>query len=137
MTIEKKLDMVIEMVAHMNEEMTEKFTQIDEKFARIDERFDRIDERFERVEERLTKVEEQLERVDERLTNVEGNLETLRNENAKEHALLHSKIAEVAEAVNNSNAMHEERFAALERKDAELARVQDLHSTEILKLQAG
>ena len=116
MTIEKKLDMVIEMVAHMNEQMTEKF--------------DHIDERFERVEERLTKVEY-------RLSDVEGNLETLRSENAKEHELLHRQIAAVAEAVNNSNAMHEARFAALERKDAELARVQDLHSTEILKLQAG
>ena len=109
MTIEKELKMVIDMIAHMNEEMTEKFNH-------IDERFNQIDQRFERVEE---------------------NLETLRKENAEEHEFLHSKIAEVAEAVNNSNAMHEARFAALERKDAELARVQDLHSTEILKLQAG
>ena len=85
MTMEKKLDMVIEMVAHMNEEMTEKF--------------DQIDQRFERVEERLANVEERLTGVEERLTGVEENLETLRKENAEEHKLLHSQIDAVAENI--------------------------------------
>ena len=137
MIMEKKLDMVIEMVAHMNEQMAEKFDHIDERFNQIDERFERVEERLTKVEENLTNVEKRLTKVEDRLSDVEGNLETLRSENAKEYELLHRQIATVAEAVNNSNAMHEARFVALERKDAELARVQDLHSTEILKLQAG
>ena len=126
MTIEKKVDMVIEMVAHMNEQMTMQFGKIDEKFAQIDKRFDQIDERFDRMEERLNNVENRLTHVEDRLTNVESNQEGLRQQ-----------ISMVSDALDRSNAMHEERFVSLEQKTAELTHVQNIHSTEILKLQAG
>ena len=74
MTIEKKVDMVIEMVAHMNEQMTMQFGKIDEKFAQIDKRFDQMDERFDRMEERLNNVENRLANVEDRLVNVEYRL---------------------------------------------------------------
>ena len=118
--------MVIEMVAHMNEQMTMQFSKIDEKFAQIDKRFDQIDERFDRMEERLNNVENRLTHVEDRLTNVESNQEGLRQQ-----------ISMVSDALDRSNAMHEERFVSLEQKTAELAYVQNIHSTEILKLQAG
>ena len=73
MTIEKKVDMVIEMVAHMNEQMTM-------QFSKIDERFDRMEERLNNVENRLANVEDRLVNVEYRLTSVESNQEGLRQQ---------------------------------------------------------
>ena len=133
MTIEKKVDMVIEMVAHMNEQMTMQFSKIDEKFAQIDKRFDQIDERFDRMEERLNNVENRLANVEDRLVNVEYRLTNVESNQEG----LRQQISMVSDALDRSNAMHEERFVSLEQKTAELAYVQNIHSTEILKLQAG
>ena len=137
MDMDKKLDMIIDMVASMNETMTEKFEQIDERFDQIDERFDRIDERFERIENRV-------ERLENRLTNVEGSVESLRIENAQQHDLLRGQIGAVAEALNASNAMHDDRYAELEAKyeelkakDAALEQVQEQHSIDIMTLRAA
>ncbi|MBO5115154.1 MAG: hypothetical protein J6C02_03300, partial [Peptococcaceae bacterium] len=109
MGLEEKMDMVISMVASMNEQMTEKFGQIDERFTQIDERFDRL----------------------------EDKLEALREENAKEHDLLRGQIGAVAEALNISNAMHDARYEEIKQNDEELKqkyealqRVQDQHSID-------
>ena len=116
MDVEKKIDMIIDMVANMNETMTEKFSQIDEKF----------------------------ERLENRLANVEGSVDSLRIENAQQHDLLRGKIGAVAEALNASNAMHDARYAELEvkceelkAKDAALEQVQEQHSIDIMTLRAA
>ena len=116
MGLEEKMDMVISMVVSMNEQMTEKFGQIDERFTQIDERFDRL----------------------------EDKLEALREENAKEHDLLRGQIGAVAEALNISNAMHDARYEEIKQNDEELKqkyealqRVQDQHSIDIMALRAA
>jgi len=109
MGLEEKMDMVIAMVAHMNEEMTETFGRINVKFAQIDERFAQIDERFDRME---------------------ATLESFREENAKEHDLLRKQIDTVTEALNASNALHDARYRELER-------IQKQHSADIMALRAA
>ena len=144
MDMDKKIDMIIDMVANMNETMTEKFSQIDERFDQIDEKFDQIDERFDRIDERFERIENRVERLENRLTNVEGSVESLRIENAQQHDLLRGQIGAVAEALNASNAMHDARYAELEAKceelkakDAALEQVQEQHSIDIMTLRAA
>ena len=144
MDMNKKIDMIIDMVANMNETMTVKFEQIDERFDRIDEKFDQIDERFDRIDERFERIENRVERLENRLTNVEGSVESLRIENAQQHDLLRGQIGAVAEALNASNAMHDARYAELEAKceelkakDAALEQVQEQHSIDIMTLRAA
>ena len=151
MDMNKKIDMIIDMVANMNETMTVKFEQIDERFDRIDEKFDQIDERFDRIDERFERIENRVERlenqigeIENRLTNVEGSVESLRIENAQQHDLLRGQIGAVAEALNASNAMHDARYAELEAKceelkakDAALEQVQEQHSIDIMALRAA
>ena len=144
MDMDKKIDMIIDMVANMNETMTVKFEQIDERFDRIDEKFDQIDERFDRIDERFERIENRVERLENRLTNVEGSVESLRIENAQQHDLLRGQIGAVAEALNASNAMHDARYAELEAKceelkakDAALEQVQEQHSIDIMALRAA
>ena len=144
MDMDKKIDMIIDMVANMNETMTVKFEQIDERFDRIDEKFDQIDERFDRIDERFERIENRVERLENRLTNVEGSVESLRIENAQQHDLLRGQIGAVAEALNASNAMHDARYAELEAKceelkakDAALEQVQEQHSIDIMTLRAA
>ena len=123
MGLEEKMDMVISMVASMNEQMTEKFGQIDERFDQIDEKFAQTDDRFDRLEDKL---------------------EALREENAKEHDILRGQIGAVAEALNISNAMHDARYEEIKQNDEELKqkyealqRVQDQHSIDIMALRAA
>ena len=130
MGLEEKMDMVISMVASMNEQMTEKFGQIDERFTQIDERFDQIDEKFAQTDDRFDRLEDKLE--------------ALREENAKEHDLLRGQIGAVAEALNISNAMHDARYEEIKQNDEELKqkyealqRVQDQHSIDIMALRAA
>ena len=144
MDMNKKIDMIIDMVANMNETMTVKFEQIDERFDRIDEKFDQIDERFDRIDERFERIENRVERLENRLTNVEGSVESLRIENAQQHDLLRGQIGAVADALNASNAMHDARYAELEAKceelkakDAALEQVQEQHSIDIMALRAA
>ena len=144
MDMDKKIDMIIDMVANMNETMTEKFSQIDERFDRIDEKFDQIDERFDRIDERFERIENRVERLENRLTNVDGSVESLRIENAQQHDLLRGQIGAVADALNASNAMHDARYAELEAKceelkakDAALEQVQEQHSIDIMALRAA
>ena len=144
MDMDKKIDMIIDMVANMNETMTVKFEQIDERFDRIDEKFDQIDERFDRIDERFERIENRVERLENRLTNVDGSVESLRIENAQQHDLLRGQIGAVAEALNASNAMHDARYAELEAKceelkakDAALEQVQEQHSIDIMALRAA
>ena len=144
MDMDKKIDMIIDMVANMNETMTVKFEQIDERFDRIDEKFDQIDERFDRIDERFERIENRVERLENRLTNVEGSVESLRIENAQQHDLLRGQIGAVADALNASNAMHDARYAELEAKceelkakDAALEQVQEQHSIDIMALRAA
>ena len=144
MDMNKKIDMIIDMVANMNETMTVKFEQIDERFDRIDEKFDQIDERFDRIDERFERIENRVERLENRLTNVEGSVESLRIENAQQHDLLRGQIGAVADALNASNAMHDARYAEFEAKceelkakDAALEQVQEQHSIDIMALRAA
>ncbi len=130
MGLEEKMDMVISMVASMNEQMTEKFGQIDERFTQIDERFDQIDEKFAQTDDRFDRLEDKLE--------------ALREENAKEHDILRGQIGAVAEALNISNAMHDARYEEIKQNDEELKqkyealqRVQDQHSIDIMALRAA
>ena len=98
--ISQKVDMVIEMVAHMNEQMTMQFGKIDEKFAQIDKRFDQIDERFDRMEERLNNVENRLANVEDRLVNVEYRLTSVESNQEG----LRQQISMVSEALATAYA---------------------------------
>ena len=151
MGLEEKMDMVISMVASMNEQMTEKFgqiderfDQIDEKFAQIDERFDQIDEKFAQIDERFDQMDKKFAQTDDRFDRLEDKLEALREENAKEHDILRGQIGAVAEALNISNAMHDARYEEMKQNDEELKqkyealqRVQDQHSIDIMALRAA
>ena len=144
MGLEEKMDMVISMVASMNEQMTEKFGQIDERFDQIDEKFAQIDERFDQIDKKF-------DQTDDRFDRLEDKLEALREENAKEHDILRGQIGAVAEALNISNAMHDARYEemkqnneTLKQNDEELKqkyealqRVQDQHSIDIMALRAA
>ena len=116
MGLEEKMDMVIAMVAHMNEEMTETFGQINVKFSQIDERFAQIDERFDRME---------------------ATLERFREENAKEHDILRGQIASVAQALNATIVENDVQHCELKANDEALERVQKQHSADIMELRAA
>ena len=60
-----------------------------------------------------------------------------RRENKQEHELLRSQIASVAEALNATIVSDDERLEKLEQRVDMQQRVQDMHSTEILKLRAA
>ncbi len=76
-------------------------------------------------------------RVDERFAQIEENAAAFRQETEQNFDLLRGQIGSVAEALNASNAMRDEEIAAMRQKDAELERMQERHSLDIMALRAA
>ena len=108
-TTDEKLDMIISMVAHMNEQMTEQFGLTN---ARLD-----------KVENRLDKVEKEIKEF--------------REENAKEHSLLRGQVGAVAEALNTTIAINDAEHSELKSSAEKMERIQKQHSLDIMGLRAA
>lgn len=106
---DEKLDMIISMVAHMNEQMTEQFEQ----------------------------VREELGQTNARLDKVETELKTFREETVQNFNIVRGQIGAVAEALNTTIAINDAEHSEFKGKTDTLERMQKQHSLDIMELRAA
>ena len=106
---DEKLDMIISMVAHMNEEMTEQFGQ----------------------------VREELGQTNVRLDKVETELKTFREETAQNFNIVRGQIGAVVEALNTTIAINDAEHSELKNNAEKMERVQKQHSLDIMELRSA
>ena len=88
-------------------------------------------------DEKLDQLISMVGNLKTKLSTFQDEMYEFRRENKQEHELLRSQIASVAEALNPTIVSDDERLKKLEQRVDMLQRVQDMHSTEILKLRAA
>ncbi len=84
MTIDEKLDFLIDNVGITNGRLDrlevaieERFDKVDERFEQIDAKFEQIDERFEQIDEKFKEIEERLEDINDRIEKYEISIKSI------------------------------------------------------------
>ena len=125
-TTDEKLDRLTWLVEHLVDDVQELKTEMKEVKAEITG-----------INSEIKGMKTEIADMKTDIKDIRQELQEFRAENAKEHELLRNQVGAVAKALNQTIEDNDMRHEELKAKDAELERVQNLHSTEILKLQAG